>query len=274
MKKLLSIITIAALALSLTACGKPAEQKKSELYSGGRGLYFDGTSEGLQSLYEQALAELPDKMPLPDGTTADKNETAGFSLDYGCAYFDFAYIRYAEPIFEVTTSDDPNKLPKLESPEWIKVKAGDVLENGLKVVSAQTPCRVYDGTVSLGHGEVKLEGEITLEGYFNYFHGSGSYGFGDYRYGFYPDTGKHRIPILYSSTYSEQNDQPSLHHLEDNDNKLIYDGSGFDIFRFEDKALLDQNFDHSFSCKAKLTYKNIVISNGLMGEVIGAELDL
>ncbi|MDE7230916.1 MAG: hypothetical protein K2N56_10590, partial [Oscillospiraceae bacterium] len=126
MKKLLSIITLAALALSLTACGAPQKYsepsepseptKPSELYSGGTGFYFDGTSEGLQSLYEQALAELPDKIPLPDGTSASKTETAGFSLNFGSAYFDFAYIRYAEPIFEVTSGEP--ELAKIESPKW------------------------------------------------------------------------------------------------------------------------------------------------------------
>lgn len=296
MKKLFSIITVIALALSLTACRDPKKSsepsdpsKPSELYSGGRGFYYDGTSEGLQSLYEQALAELPDEIPLPDGTFANKTEAAGFSLEMNAAYFDFAFIRYAEPIYECTL-DDPgiidlntfeprSDIPReLKSPEWIKVQAGDVLENGLKVVSAQTPCtcqKYNDGSaaVILYAGRLRLEGEITYEGVFKYFNGSKAYGSGDYYLEFYPDSTKYRIPVTYEGDPTEPRSINTETVNLGSNQALVYDGANFRYFRFENdfKDLLKEDTVG----KAKMTFNDIVVFGAgfLDGEITDAELD-
>ncbi len=280
MKKLLSIITIAALALSLTACRDEPKQKQDSLPKGDDLLPVD--VETLEELREQ----FPDEFPLPDGTTASKSEITALTND-GSAILDYAFIRYAEPIF-ITTMDEPDvyntdtreirsDIPqKVESPQWIKIKAGDVLENGLTVVSAQTYVSCFINSsggkvVRLYTPDILTEGEITLEGIFNYSNGSEGYGYYDYYYSFFPDSTKYRIPI----PYEDNNDCVSIHsYWLSNNEQLVFDGSDFYSFRFEDEILLDQGFSENTVCKAKMTFKNIVISRGMSGEIVDAELEL
>lgn len=280
MKKLLSIITIAALALSLTACRNEQKQKQNSLPKGDDLLPVD--VETLEELREQ----FPDEFLLPDGTTAAKSEITALS-EGGYAILDYAFISYAEPIF-ITTMDEPDvyntdtqeirsDIPqKVESPQWIKIKAGDVLENGLRVVSAQTYISCFINSsggkvVRLYTPEIQTEGEITLEGIFNYSNGSEAYGYGDYYYSFYPDSTKYRVPI----PYEDNNDCVSIHsYWLSNNERLVLDGSDFYRFRFEDEILLNQNFSENTVCKAKMTFKNVVISRGMSGEIIDTELEL
>lgn len=280
MKKLLSIITLAALALSLTACRNEQKQKQDSLPKGDDLLPVD--IETLEELREQ----FPDEFSLPDGTTAAKSEITALSND-GSAILDYAFIRYAEPIF-ITTMDEPDiyntdtreirsDIPQnVESPQWIKIKAGDVLENGLKVVSAQTYVSCFINSsggkvIRLYTSDILTEGEITLEGIFNYSNGSEAYGYGDYYYSFYPDSTKYKVPI----PYEDNNDCVSIHsYWLSNNEQLVLDGSDFYSFRFEDEILLNRNFSENAVCKAKMTFKNVVISRGMSGEITDAEFDL
>lgn len=280
MKKLLFIITIAALVLSLTACRNKTTQKNDSLPTGDDLLPVDVKT--LEELREQ----FPDEFPLPDGTNASKNEITALSED-GSAILDYAFIRYAEPIF-ITTMDEPDvydsktneirsDIPqKVESPQWIKIKASDVLENGLKVVSAQTFVSCFinssgDKVVRLSTYDIQTEGEITLEGIFNYSNGSSAYGYGDYYYSFFPDSTKYKVPI----PYEDYNDCASISsRWLANNNQLVYDGNNFYSFRFEDDILLSQGFSENIVCKAKMTFKNVVITRGLSGEIVDAELEL
>lgn len=280
-KKLFSIITITALALLLTACRNEQKQKQDSLPKGDDLLPVD--VETLEELREQ----FPDEFPLPDGTTAAKSEITALS-EGGSAILDYAFIRYAEPIF-ITTMDEPDvyntntqeirsDIPqKVESPQWIKIKAGDVLENGLRVVSAQTYVSCFINSsgggkvVRLYTSDILTEGEITLEGIFNYSNGSEAYGYGDYYYSFYPDSTKYRVPI----PYEDNNDCVSIRsYWLSNNEQLVFDGSNFYSFRFGDEILLNRNFSENAVCKAKMTFKNVVISREMSGEIIDAELEL
>ncbi len=115
----------------------------------------------------------------PDGTELDPSlavRASGSNDSVGTLIFDFAYIAYAEP--NLTTSiDNPDmesweefRNRELQSPpdkkRYVKIKAGDVLENGLKVKTAyygQDTCMGEDGDY-LSFTRVETEGELTLNG--------------------------------------------------------------------------------------------------------------
>ena len=95
-----------------------------------------------------------DTLPGFDGEDVSKNDAVGAikSDSSGMIFltYDFAYLRYAKPIYK-STFDDPNiynpetgefdgvdSSRSVSDPDFFKVKAGDVLENGLTVKDAET----------------------------------------------------------------------------------------------------------------------------------------
>lgn len=286
MKRIISLAVIAAAALLLTACQRePSFSERYEEWKSKR-----------EEEYAEELAAIPDKIPLPDGTTALKSELSAPEWEEESSpKFDFAFIRYAEPIF-VSTFDDPDivgfdtfeingDIPREIEPQWIKVKAGDVLENGLKVVSAQTPVRGYkddDGNtvVQLSFGKVKPEGEMTFEGILQYFNGSEYYGSGDYYINFYPDSTKYRIPVIYNDDPSECA-EIQVRSLDTTRNRaLVYDGGNFYYFRFESQYYQAENdfkdmFTEDTVCRATMSFKDIVVfgRGNLDGEITDIELE-
>lgn len=286
MKKIISLAIITAAILSLTACQR--EPSFSERY--------DEWKSEREEQYAEELAAIPDEIPLPDGSTALKSELSVPGSDEGSSpKFDFAFIRYAEPIF-ISTFDKPDivdfdtfeingDISQEIKPQWIKVKAGDVLENGLKVVSAQTPCRGYkddDGNtvIQLSFGKVMLEGEMTFEGILQYFNGSEYYGYGDYYINFYPDSTKYKIPVIYNDNPAECA-EIQVRSLDTARNRaLVYDGGNFYYFRFESQYYQAENdfkdmFTEDTVCKATMSFKNIVIfgRGDLNGEITDIELE-
>lgn len=158
---------------------------------------------------------------MPDGETASSAEALESQPmgpdgreDYR---FDFAFLRYRQPVYETTlTRPDLVNLETLEFAEdvptelenvaYLRVKAGDVLENGLTVESADFWC--YHG-VSEGTGQegdwcssssIGLSGTLTLEGMLIGFPDEDGYidVKGDLL--FYPDS---RIDPLIPAPYTE-----------------------------------------------------------------------
>lgn len=143
MKRTLLFVIIAAQALLMNGCKneEPAEKPAAGIYGE----------------MEQFFAGLPEELALPDGSVVPKDDIGMKISIPGNLDLDFAFIRYAEPIYGVLPdgvslsdfidpdtsepwSDTSNISKEEEPPQWIKIKAGDVLENGLKVVSALTRC--------------------------------------------------------------------------------------------------------------------------------------
>lgn len=167
MKRTFTLIIIAAQILLMSGCKK--DEKATSNQDTGQ-------------LMSQLVNELPEEFAFPDGTVVPKEDIDIKFPNPGDPCLDFAFIRYAEPIF-ISTLDDPDivDFEKFEireesryefEPKWIKVQKGDILENGLKVVSAQTHCRSVkdDGnTVLQLFGEVKTEGGTTFGGILRYF---------------------------------------------------------------------------------------------------------
>lgn len=281
MKKIISFALIAAAMLSLTACRK--ENEPSTSTNGGNVFYYDPDDpEQMQRQLEQFTADFPEEFPLPDGSVSTKSDFK-VALDMNeLPALDYAFIRYAEPIF-YNTIDEPEAFDldtsKIKSdleqtvgePQWIKIKAGDVLENGLTVVSAKTLGEMTqneDGsqTLRLYTGAIRTEGEITLEGIFEYYNGSLDYGGNDYFYSFYPDCSKHRIPAAYGGSGAE-------HYLL-NDQQIVYsDGERFYSFQFKDDDIKSK-FDKTTVCKAKVSFKSVdILLFGMDGKITSIELE-
>lgn len=118
-----------------------------------------------------------DNVPFPDGSTlspSEASETFGSKSSPGLI-FDFAFMRYAKPGF-YNTIDDPdiydfdtflftfyNEDLTYIYPDYFKVQAGDVLENGLTVKSASFGVKFGAGQM-VSTSKITLDGEITIEG--------------------------------------------------------------------------------------------------------------
>lgn len=118
-----------------------------------------------------------DNIPLPDGSTlrpSEALETFGDTSSPGLI-FDFAFMRYAKPVF-LNTIDNPEifdfgiysfNVPPYDviynGYNYFMVKAGDVLEGGLTVKSASLGVE-WSGSQNIYTSRIMLDGEIALEG--------------------------------------------------------------------------------------------------------------
>lgn len=196
MKKLTAIILTLATAASLTACNDnsdnvvvdtPQNSSDTTTSSGSEdgnnsGENSSSTSDSPETSVDPQTQVLIDAFTLdsftaPDGSTVDKSEAvyaygseeSGITLTIG---YDFSYMRYAEPLFD-TTFDNPNLIDwdtlefntdigfLVENTNYFKVKAGDTLENGLTVESAQY---WINSAGEMFSSEIVLSGELALEG--------------------------------------------------------------------------------------------------------------
>lgn len=143
-----------------------------------------------------------DNITFPDGSSVSKLEAA-WASDDNATYqlgFDYSFIRYAKaPLY--TTLDDPGiydwetgkfvEKGRVEQPEYFKVKAGDKLDNGLTVKSAEY--RAVSGDVEYPQStvtfytEVEYEGKLTLSGVLYCYSGDNEYIIGRGKYMFFAD---------------------------------------------------------------------------------------
>lgn len=283
MKKIFALVTAAVLMFTLTACDRETEEERKSRFREEYSQFLDRLREEKENF--------PKTVSLPDGTSAQKSEVKfpaldGVPQDADSPYLDYAFIRYAEPFFE-TTFDSPEKFdisagsleekPEFDFSCWIKVKSGDVLENGWKIISARSYCDNYDQgenteTAKIYNCELKFDGEITLDGVLEYYNGSSIYGGGDYYLYFYPDTTKYKIPVAYGDygSYREKNAPSARVDRLTGDDYIAYDGSPFYLFGF--KSDIKSQLTKDLSCKAAMTFENVVL-RGLQfdGNAISAD---
>lgn len=138
----------------------------------------DGNSSesSIDSEIDPYIEEFPvENITMPDGSVVSKYEAADGSVS--ALDFDFAYIHYMDDEKPLrTTFDDP---PLLDSeceeiikdvqgitPTYVKVKAGDKLENGLVVRSAVSHISLDANGLDpyLNAAEIEFEGRLTLSG--------------------------------------------------------------------------------------------------------------
>lgn len=132
----------------------------------------------------------------PDGSSAAKTEAARI---YGndenpFLEYNFGFLRYSKPIFQSTLDDpdcysyDTNSFTdpvdeNITDPDYFRVQAGDVLENGMRVESATYKVTWKDGKQSFVESNITLSGDILFEGILL----CRQPGYGNYEVVFYPD---------------------------------------------------------------------------------------
>ena len=197
MKKITAIALLSAAALALSACAENTDKIQVENDVGTTSstttttenapeessgeITEEDTEESTedpddffdeQPTLEEAIAKFStDSFTTPDGTEVPLTDAVSNMWDV--LFFDFAYIRYAEPIYSDTVSDPDlfdfesfefRTLPEegLEQKPF-KVVEGDVLDNGMTVAKANYAVASWDTEHAFENG-VELEGELTLEG--------------------------------------------------------------------------------------------------------------
>lgn len=223
MKKITVIALLLAAALTLSACGT-GDNVQVENGGNSSGNSSGNTAEGNNGASggennedppaehvpsEEVLAAIEgqfggaETFTAPDGTEVkltDAVSTNGYSLT-----FDFAYMRYAEPIYSDTVANP--EIYDFENFEFtvdneadidgtaFKVVKGQKLDNGMTVIRASYTL----GPDGPEMNEIELDGEITLEGLlFCYF--EEEYGFDQDEVIFYPNPKTGTVPVIYPTT--------------------------------------------------------------------------
>lgn len=256
MKKIASIILAIALAAGLSGCSGPAENdidpsgNTESLVSTNDGAVSAVNSESSDTVSvvvsdtasDTSAASQPESgFTAPDGTTVSFSE--GLKVyDEGSFQiydFEFCWLRSLEPVFR-STLDEPDLVAdwdnfefkegvttEVEDPKWFRVKAGDVLENGLVVKGAK--CTV-DSNGMLMNPKVQCEGELTLEG-FLYLQGEDEYGVSAGDLLFYADPRQTKLPKIaawYGAALSR------VFGFGESKFALLYDGIEFKVGNLND----------------------------------------
>ena len=219
MKKITAAALLLAAVLTLSACGAGDNiqvENGGGTPSGSNSENAPNESDGDNQQTENtpgedvlALIERFDSDSFigPDGAEVKLTEATSQINDYKL-HFDFAYMRYAEPIYSDTV-ENPG-LYDFEKYEFtvdenaeieaapFKVVKGQTLDNGLTV--KEVSYEVSPESMMYSNGftttSVELEGEITMEGLlFCYF--EVEYGFDQDEVIFYPDPTSAVVPLIY-----------------------------------------------------------------------------
>ena len=191
MKKYTAIALLLAAALALSACSKAEDNIQAE----NDGTTSQTTTESApeesgKEITEEDTEEQPsepeipedvqsvidtfeeDSFTTPDGTEVKLTEASSQMGDIALC-FDFAYIRYALPIYNDTVNDPEmydfenfefrdDVYAELEQKPF-KVVVGDVLDNGMTVTEVKYLVARWD-TVHAFENDIWMEGECELEG--------------------------------------------------------------------------------------------------------------
>ena len=287
MKKYSAIALLLAAALTLSACGNnqnennngtPSETTtgnapgNNDAETGGENNTDtgedngtenpDGDNSGEELSPEEAVQALigqfeADRFTAPDGTEIMLTDAA-YAMNDFALYFDFAYIRYAEPVYKDTVSNpeiyDFNEYAFNEDPhdgleqKPFKAVVGDVLENGMKVVEANYAVVPYDIDHAFENGVV-LEGECTLEGVLFRF-AEDDYMFAQDDVLFFPNPTTGTIPTTYDPYLPFAMNGVDL----DNEFAFINDGGRISLGNANDMSVdISDLFGDSSFVKVKVT---------------------
>lgn len=160
-----------------------------------------------------AIKSYPEnEIGLPDSSVVSKNEAVRTYRDNEMPVleFNFGFLRYAKPVFQ-NSIDDPDCYNEdtlkfnapvdivIDDPDYFKVKAGDVLENGMTVDSANYKVMWKNEKQTFVESEVTISGEAVYEGILMCRKGE-DYAEDVYDLVFYADpTGENPLPVFCSS---------------------------------------------------------------------------
>ena len=201
---------------------------------------------------------------------ADADYLYGDSEYVVCAGYDFSYLRKAKSHFRNTidepgminwetleVSDEPETSP-VPASDYFKIKAGDVLENGLTVKKAQTAFG-YAGDGLISDMKVELEGEITLEGILKCMP-EDQYIIGKGELIFYPDSLKHS-DIL--APFKEYSSDPWTYVDSEYKFAMVYSGEPLYLGLVDNApAGVSDFFANDTYIKAKVTVSDIYYKTG------------
>ena len=272
MKKYIAIVLMLAAALTFSACGDTQKENNTgtpsetttENAPNNNNADTDGDSskdnseksppdEDIQALIEQFDV---DSFTAPDGTEVKLTDAVS-AVDNLALYFDFAYIRYAEPLYKDTVSNPEiydfekyeftEDLQELEQKPFKAVK-GDVLDNGMKVVNAYYALLHGDTMHPLENG-VELEGECTLEGVL--FHvAEDDYMLFKDEVLFYPNPTTGTVPTTYNPYFAFALSMVDL----DSEFAFISDGGSINLGNMNDIDVdVSKLFEDSSYVKVKVT---------------------
>ena len=189
MKKYTAIALMLAAALTLSACGRndnvqPENGGGTPSQNAAENAPEESEENSGENNEQPSEAEIPedvqkvidmfdtDSFTAPDGSEVMLTEAASQINDFALR-FDFAYLRYAFPIYKDTVTNpeiyDFDNFEftvdnyTMEVPEYFRVKKGDVLDNGMTVTEANYILASYDPNRPF-ENSVELEGECTMEG--------------------------------------------------------------------------------------------------------------
>ena len=152
------------------------------------------------------------EISLPDGSVVSKNEAVRTYNDNEMPVleFNFGFLRYAKPVFQ-NSIDDPDCYNYdtwtfndpidviIDDPDYFRVEAGDVLENGMTVDSANYKVMWENDKQTFVESEVIISGEVVYEGILMCRQGE-NYAEDVYDLDFYADpTGDNLLPVFCSS---------------------------------------------------------------------------
>lgn len=246
MKKITAIALLLAAALALSACqsgdniqvenggGTPSQSTSGNApEENGGGSSEDNSGDSSKDDSEEKGDDQPaentpsddvlalieqfevDSFVGPDGAEVKLTEATSQLNDY-ILHFDFAYMRYANPIYSDTVANpDLYDFENFEftvdenaeaEAEYFKVVKGQKLDNGLTVKEASyemsSDSLMYsDGFTTTS---VELEGEITVEGIMFCFFEE-EYGFDQDDVIFYPNPASGTVPLIYSPYSNTKN---------------------------------------------------------------------
>ncbi|MGN0679303.1 MAG: hypothetical protein ACI4JS_06550 [Oscillospiraceae bacterium] len=218
--------------------------------------------------------------PAPDGEILDISQATHATGNPEMVYalgFDFAYLRYAEPVF-TTTLDNPNiynwdteKLtihnPLIDTnTHFFKIKAGDVLDNGLKVEEAEYWIQPFEFEL-LWYIKVKLSGELTMNGLLIRASEYSPYQTLEGGLYFLPDPTQFQVPEI-TEYYIDSQNHPSL-VIGTDKFAAVYDGSLFHVGNANDPPVdISDIFTESNIVPVKVTLKDFNL-NYLLGANYG-----
>lgn len=209
---------------------------------------------------EETLAGFSsDSFTAPDGTEIPLTDATSNMWD--SLVFDFAYMRYATPVYSDTVSNPElydfenyeftvDQYAEVEAAPFM-VKKGDVLDNGLTVAEASYMVAPYGVRMN----EVELEGEITLEGLlFCYF--EEEYGFDQDELIFYPDPTSGTVPMIYSPSMMMTSSGVDLY----SEFAFVCDSRFFSLGNINDVGSADWFSEGSF-VRAEVTMENLRLND-------------
>lgn len=155
--------------------------------------FFDDINPNLDS--GMLIPFFATEISFPDGSVLRKSQAASTPPNdkFPVLEYDFGFLRYADSYSDSADYDNA----------WFKVKAGDILDNGMTVKSANYLVAWYDGETRFYSSEAELTGEVEAEGVLY----CQEEDFGDFKAGdlyFYPGTSVNNasVPLMAGLLYN------------------------------------------------------------------------